>query len=544
VTAGANNDSLVDTPTPYGTDTGAGGEVRSNYCTLNPLDSGYIAIGTLSNGNLNYVQSSSGSASGRGTFGVSSGKWYWEYTQLGGNSSVGIVNESANLSTYVGGDANGWSYFVGGQKYTNNASASYGASYTTNDVIGIALDLDAGTLVFYKNGVSQGTAFSSLSGTMFPAISTSGISNVSCVLNFGQRPFAYTAPSGFKALCTQNLPDPTIADGSQYFNTVLYTGTGVAQSITGVGFQPDWVWQKARAEVANHRIADSVRGVDKVLYSSSTSAEATTDGVVDSFDSDGFTGGGGDVVGTGLTAVAWCWNAGGSNATNTDGTITSTVRANTTAGFSIVSYTGNGTNGATTGHGLGVTPSFIIIKNRDGTNSWRVYHSILGTSPTESLYLDLTSGATADTNIITGVSSSTMSLGISAGNASVNGSGDNYIALCFSEVTGYSKFSSYTGNGSTNGPFVYCGFRPAWIMWKRTDSTGGWTMIDADRSTYNEVGVNLAANSSNAESPYGQSDILSNGFKMRNTYSDSNASGGTFIFAAFAENPFKYSLAR
>jgi hypothetical protein len=337
-----------------------------------------------------------------------------------------------------------------------------------------------------------------------------------------------------------------------YFNTVLYTGTGAARSITGVGFQPDWVWFKRRGAVENHWLTDAVRGSTKGLFSNGTVGETTRTDQLTSFDADGFSLGA-DAAGytnvSGQSYVAWNWLAGNGTSSNTDGSITSTVSVNQKAGFSVVSYTGNGVNGATTGHGLGVTPSMIILKNRSGTNSWRVYHSILGASPTQTIYLELTNGFTTDPNRITGVNSSTMSLSIVDGNASLNGSGNNYIAYCFHSVEGYSKIGSYTGNGSTDGPFVYCGFRPAWVMVKRTDSTSNWTILDSARGAYNVNGQFLAANLSNSESYEStrQADFLSNGFKPRPTSvpnNDINSSGGTYIFMAFAESPFKYANAR
>jgi hypothetical protein len=242
VAAGAGNDSLVDVPLNGDqTDTGIGGEVRGNYATLNPVDGATL---TLSNGNLQSDQATGTYGSARGTIGVSSGKWYWEVTSGGGTQQIGIFRTTASLIADLASSASGYVYIENGQKYNNGTGASYGASYTTNDVIGVALDLDAGTLVFYKNGATQGTAYSSLTGSFAPAVAQAGTNTNQS--NFGQRPFAYTAPSGFKALCTTNLPEPTIADGSTVMDVALYTGNGSTQTISGLGFSPDLVWCKNR----------------------------------------------------------------------------------------------------------------------------------------------------------------------------------------------------------------------------------------------------------------------------------------------------------
>jgi hypothetical protein len=341
------------------------------------------------------------------------------------------------------------------------------------------------------------------------------------------------------------LPNPTIADGSEYFNTVLWAGTGATNSITGVGFAPDFVWIKQRSGTRQNNLYDTVRGATKELFSDSTEAENTLATGLTSFDSDGFTLGTGTRANeSGQTFVGWNWNAGGSSATNTDGTITSTVRANPTAGFSIVSYTGNGTAGATIGHGLGVAPKMIITKPRDTqtvNGGWAVYHTSVGNTGYLLLNLtDATSTASGAWNN-TSPTSSVFSVGTFQ---IVNTNTSPYIALCFSEVTGYSKFGSYTGNGSTNGPFVYCGFRPAFVVCKRTDTTSNWTLFDNKRLGYNVDNDRQYPNLAIADNTTDILDILSNGFKLRGTATDNNASGGTYIFMAFAENPFKYSLAR
>jgi hypothetical protein len=324
---------------------------------------------------------------------------------------------------------------------------------------------------------------------------------------------------------------------------VLYTGTGAALSITGVGFQPDFVWTKLRSQAGSHSLADVIRGGTAVLRSDSTAAEVTRANHIQSFDADGFTlGADGTSNLNGTTNVAWNWKA--SNATavsNTEGTITSQVSANPTAGFSIVSYTGTG-SAATVGHGLGAKPDLMIIKERDGVANWIVYHQSL--TADKFMILNLTN-AEADFTPIFNDTEPTSSVFTVGTNGDINGSADQYIAYCFHSVEGYSKFSSYTGNGSADGPFVYTGFRPAWVMVKRTDVANNWLIFDTERDVYNVAGLELFANLSDAENNNKpEFDMLSNGFKCRYTYTGSNASGGTYIYMAFAENPFKYSVAR
>jgi hypothetical protein len=556
VTAGAGNDSLVDSPTAYGTDTGVGGEVRGNYCVLNPLayDRIYPSFkATLSNGNLQAVTSSGGTgdySATIGTIGVSAGKWYWEMTGTAGTTlrCFGITDATLEVPSYPGGSARSWGYYSGGRLYNNSSFVSYGATWTTNDVIGVALDLDAGTLVFYKNGVSQGTAATGLSGTFTPILSDleSGVSST-IVCNFGQRAFAYTAPSGFKALCTTNLPTPTIGatsttQANDYFNAVTYTGNGSTQSITGVGFQPDFVWIKDRSAVTFHVLFDAIRGVQKYLVSNNTDAEGTLSTTLTAFNSDGFTygtNGSGNALNDAY--VAWNWNAGGSNATNTAGTITSTVRANTTSGFSIVTYTGTGAN-ATVGHGLGVAPQMVIVKARDDAESWKVYHASTG-GAVYQMVLNSTA-ARASVSTIWNSTDPTTSVFSIGTDSSVNQNTEKFVAYCFAPVAGYSAFGSYTGNGSADGPFVYTGFIPRWIMLKASSTTSGWLIIDTSRQNYNVEGPYLVANASDAETT-GTTvfDVLSNGFKMRSS-STLNTSSATYIYAAFAESPFKYALAR
>ncbi len=362
--------------------------------------------------------------------------------------------------------------------------------------------------------------------------------------------FAYTAPSGFKALCTQNLPTPTIGatsttQANQYFDVELWTGNDTVRTIT-FGMQPDFIWTKARNAAAGHRISDSVRGASGGIMlnlSSNSTAAENTDTAVTGIVSTGITlTSGNHPNNTGTTYVGWGWKGNGAGSSNTAGTITSTVSANTTSGFSIVTYTGNGTSGATVGHGLGVVPNMIIVKNRGAVTDWLIYHTSLGA--TKSIAFDTAAAITSSTRWNdTAPSSTLITLGTSSG---VNGSTNTYVAYAFAPVAGYSAFGSYVGNGSADGPFVYTGFRPMFILFKQSSASGNdWYIYDAVRSTYNVATNRLFPNSSAAEATnFNTLDILSNGWKVRDSNSAWNASGATYIYMAFAESPFKYALAR
>jgi hypothetical protein len=559
VTAGAGNDSLVDTPTPYGTDTGVGGQVRGNYCTLNPLAKGSIIA--LANGNLDASSSGTNYSQCLGTIGMSSGKWYWEVTVssvTGTSLGIGIAKDTTNLASY-GGDIGSFVYTNNGEKGSNDSFSGYGNSFTANDVIGVAFDADAGEIKFYKNNTVQNSgtpAFTGLTaGPYLPVVadqSTGAGNNWSIVTNFGQRPFAYTAPSGFKALCTQNLPEPTIVDGSEYFNTVLYTGNGSTNAITGVGHNPDLVWIKNRSGANNHVLFDDVRGESQVLYSNLTNAEDTLTGQ-QTIDDDGFTLGGGypNTNASGNSYVAWNWVANGAPTANnnSDGSITSTVSVNPTSGFSIVTYAGNSTAAATVGHGLGVTPSMVIVKNRSGAYGWIVRHFSL--SATQNIALQNTDGAytvssaTSHGGIGTLTSTTFTFISGTVDLLNVNANSNNYVAYCFAAIPGYSAFGSYTGNGSADGPLIHLGFKPAFVLIKSSTLVVGWVVLDAARDPYNVAFKRLNPNSSASEGTNVNAfDMLSNGFKLRTDDNAFNQNAATYIYMAFASNPFKYSLAR
>jgi hypothetical protein len=557
VTAGVTYDAMIDSPT----NTSA---TVANYCVLNPIN--LSTSSSTSNANLRFTNSAGGSSwrSVGSTIAPTSGKWYWEGVFSGSSGSggiyamIGVFNPNnyfiTNYTASTFWDA-GYAYYGDdGFKRILGAASSYGSSFTNGDTIGLALDLDSGTLTCYKNNVSQGVLASGLSGPLTPAFANFD-NNATVTANFGQRPFTYTPPTGFVRLNAYNLPDSTIKKGNTVMDATLYTGTNASQSITNAGaFKPDFVWVKSRSVSGNPVLVDSVRGANKVLYSPQTTAEETpTVGTaILSFNSNGFSLGG-DISGTSwgstngntFTYVGWQWQAGqGTNTSNTSGSITSTVSVNTTAGFSIVTYTGNSTAGATIGHGLGVAPSMIFTKTRSSAaGNWGVYHKSIGA--TQVLNLNLTAAA-ATSSAFWNNTAPTSSVFTVATSNDVNASATTYVAYCWAEIAGFSKFGSYLANASADGPFIYTGFRPKYILIKGSVAGNNWVALDTSRSTYNQVAAYLLPNLSNAEATAGNYiDILSNGFKIRDSGSDVNySSGATYIYMAFAENPFKNANAR
>jgi len=466
---------------------------------------------------------------------MSSGKWYWEGTlnAIGGAAYIGAGTAAASLTVNIGA-SNTWGYVNSGNKQSGNtAEVSYGSSYTTGDVIGVAFDADNGTLTFYKNGVSQGQAYSGLtSGPYFFMVT--GYNGTIWAANFGQKPFKFPPPEGFQPLTLANTPRPSIVRPDQYVGIVTYTGNGSTQTISGLGFSPDLVWVKARSTADDHMLTDTVRGATKAIRSNSTIEETTNSQFLNAFTSDGFSvGSNGNFNRNTETFVAWCWDAGSSTVSNTDGSITSSVRANPTAGFSVVTWT-VGTAPYTVGHGLNAEPYFIITKSRTGSGTnWSTYHKSTGNQ--SRTYLNLTLAASSGESIWnnTTPTSSVFSLGSSG-----EFSGD-MVAYCFAPVEGYSAFGSHTGNGSTDGPFVYTGFRPSFLITKETSGTGDWALWDAAREPYNVMDANLKPNSSEAENINSAHnlDMLSDGFKLRTTNLARNESGATYLYIAFAEAP-------
>ena len=520
LTAGSTYDSMNDVPVAYSA-------TAANYCVINPnANSGP----TITNGNLNQSGSSGFSQYVASTMGMSaSGKYYCELTcvTLGSEFTVGICTDQGSTN-YVGGTSTSWGYYTNGNKYNNGSGSAYGATYTSGDLIGVAFDAGAGTLTFYKNGTSQGTAFTGLtSGTYFFTMSTRTSGGASTgTANFGQQPFTYTPPSGYNALNTYNLSTPSIPQGNVYMNAVLQLGSAVntgANLFSQSGFTYGLAWGKDRTSSNNNQLVDTVRGTSNVIQSNTTSAETTYSAPTSSDN-----------------CVAWVWNAQNASGANSNGTINSTVSVSTTAGFSIVTWTYNGSG--TIGHGLGAVPQMIIQKDRtSGTYNWDVYHVSIGNTKRAIL----NSSAIPDVENVwnnTTPTSSVFSIG-----SSWYTNGDNIVSYCFAPVAGFSSFGTYSGNSSNQ--FIYTGFQPKWVMVRLSGPSGGgsWTVFDTSRSPYNLEALRLQPNSSNAEASTGSNGIngLSNGFQLVGDYNggDTNLSGYTYIYAAFASNPFAYSNA-
>ena len=554
----------------------------NNFATLNSIHNG---TGLLSEGNLRHASAFGyGYVYGKSTIAIpETGKWVFE--------GYFLVTPTTNNYNSIGVTSNpnlaGSPFNASGNYGINDASSTYGQSFVQNGArqgsitlpnftfIQVLVDRDNNQMTFVKDGVLQTGTGSTVaipsSGLLFPVI---GEYVSTQIVNFGQDSsfggevtaqgntdangigdFYYAPPAGYLALCTANLPNPAINPEqddvpADYFNTVLYTGNGSTQSITGVGFQPDFTWFKARSSAYDHQVVDVIRGAGNVIYTNLTDPEGTLN-TVSSFDSDGFTVDGTTYAGTngnGTTFVAWNWLAGNGTTSNTDGTITSTVSANEKAGFSIVSWTGDGVNNKTIGHGLSEAPQAIITKARSAAWSWYVWTDAF--AATTGLTLNTADAVATFSYGTWGTKTSTTIEAVSGANglANINASGTTYIAYCFNSVEGYSKIGSYTGNGSTDGPFVYTGFRPAFVITKSSSAVGSWSIYDHKRTGYNPIDVWLRANGADAESTSAISgpdiDILSNGFKLRSADNTLNANGTTYIYMAFAEMPFKYSNAR
>ena len=517
-----------------------------NHWTLNPLDSG----STLANGNLQ--NKGGGSTNTHAPAFPKTGKWYVEIdcidinTGTAGAHFFGICDASVPYSaSFSDHAATSAGQQRGGQLKKDNSNTSSGTAVNDGDVIALAFDADNLTLDLYVNNSASGSQITGLTDVQYKLWIQDGGTVTNMQFNFAEASFEYTPPTGFKALSTANLPTPSITDGSAYFQPTIYTGNGTAIGSGGLEvnqsgnstFQPDFAWIKNRTTSGNeHDLYDAVRGATKVVFSSTAGAEATVSEGLTSFDTDGFTvGNRGEVNTSGNSMVAWQWLANGSGSSNTDGSITSTVSANTTAGFSIVKYTGTGSN-ATVGHGLGAVPKMILIKDTTNTESWIVYHEAVGNDG--NLYLNLTNAkATQAVFQDTTPTSSVFSLGTTDG---ANKASGVHIAYCFAEIPGYSSIGSYTGNSSTDGPFVYTGFKPAFVLFKvSSNAPTGWVMLDNQRDTYNAVNHVLQPNESSAESSGSDNwDILSNGFKVRTTWAAVNGSGYTVTYMAFAKHPF------
>jgi len=567
-------DQMLDTPT-------------NNFCTWNPLVTyvGWPDPYTMSEGNLKVVTGVDALSNIFGTMATgATGKWYAEFLVLDSQQRQGVgatsdLNATQDRANNFGNLTGSRDFGYAGQSglfHINGGNSAYGDAFSNGDIIAIAINLDDNEVNFYRNNVAQGvkTIIASSAGYVIGVTNISSGYNMTMAANYGQDSsfagektaqgnqdanaigdFYYAPPTGFLAVCTSNLPDPEIALPTDHFNTVLYTGTDVSagRAITGVGFQPDFVWSKSRSIVFNHLVEDSVRGSNKTIRPDENSIQDTDHiaGYLTSFDSDGYT----TVAGTtnnsryndtSVTYVSWNWKAGGApSVTNSAGSIESEVSANTTAGFSIVTFENNNTTGATVGHGLSQAPDMMFLKLYTAAYSWNVYSSGMDATAPEDYYMELNNtsaraDSAADAWNDTPPSATVFTLGAEGSNAV---GGEDVVAYCFHSVEGYSKIGSYEGNGSLDGAFIYTGFRPAFVITKSIDSTSDWQMFDEKRVGYNVDNYELEANDSAVEDTSTEFiDIVSNGFKNRDT-TDPNVAE-TYIYLAFASSPFKTSNAR
>ena len=575
-------DSVQDSPT-------------NNFPTMNALEPASRKAGTIKDGNLllengNHNLQRTNFFFGKG--GITSGKWYWEVRNQNG-TYASYVGLTSNLTEDSGEIMNSTDKNFIGSHTSKTFSASSGTGRTnqgSNKTMQFLLDVDNQELIAKYDGTTifTDTNIPDAATTQYvPYVATtndgsSGSLWADVIWNFGQDStmagnisangnsdgngigdFHYSVPSGYLALCSANLPDPTIKLPNKHFDTLLYTGNNFdgTRAITGYNFQPDWIWTKNRTAATSHHLYDEVRGLGsgKEICTDKTQAEGGENGAAYGYMTSYGTGGFNTVKGSdstngnynlninGHSYAAWAWNGGGSTVTNNDGSISSQVRANTSAGFSIISWTGTGSN-LTIGHGLGVKPSAHITKARTGSSGcpWFLYLSDFGAN--SNLRLNTTdainSGAgQSDLYNDTEPTSSVITIGDSS---CINENNGTYITYAFSEVAGYSKFGNYVGNGNADGTFIFTSFRPAWVLIKNSSSgSTDWILKDATIETFNVVDAALKANTSDAESSSLSSvDFLSNGFKIRNNGSFTNTNGNTYIYLAFAESPFKNSRAR
>ena len=584
----ATGDSTLDSPS-------------NNFATLRHMSTPPSSGSSLSEGDLKFTTGSSGSARNLNRQGIStllpkSGKWYAEVRVTGGdeNNFVGVgpyqiqISPTSNNTRYV------YYYGPSGEVYQRTAgsesNASHGAGFGNDDIVGIYIDMDASTPLVYfsKNGqwangsgsnnqanptsaITLGNSFFTTdtgghTGIGIIVSSSSGGSNVNYQANFGQDStfsglttaggntddrgigdFKYPVPSGALALCSKNLPltSPSVIRPKKHFDTLLYTGNGSSgHRISGLEFKPDFAWVKRRDSGANHGIYDSVTGVTSYLRADLNNAQDTNLSHLSSFNEDGFTLGADTYQnGNSQTFVAWCWKAGGATTVaNTDGDQTTQVSVNEEAGFSIVTYTGTGSN-TNIGHGLGGTPDIVITKSRSASGDWAFLDRIGNSTAEYGLFLNDNGGYssyqggtywndTLPTSTVFRVSSS----------AATNASGVTYVAYCWRSIPGYSKMGIYRGNGNADGKFVDCGFRPAWLLIKRTNASRNWMLFDNKRDIDNPVQTFLEADLSSADATLnGGVLFLTNGFKCITADTDVNANdvsgGDTYLYMAFAEQP-------
>ena len=515
-----------------------------NHATLNPIYP-YPSVVTLSDANLKYFDSNTAYATPVLASMVAAGKCYWEYTINGYNASapyLGIGDATVDPLLSANGWMTGNAFFVAPNGMVWNWSPAVPndwVTYVTGDVIGFAYDSSNKQITVTKNGGDSKTWTANAPGAVIPVCALS--SSKDLTVNYGQQPLLYK-PAGFEALQTQNLPAATIKDGREHFAVVTYTGTGSTQSIDSLKFQPDFVWIKDRGQDKSNVLFDVIRGPLQRIMSNSTQEEVTAAGTLVSFDPNGFTVGNNTGVNdaNGSNYVAWCWNAGGPAVANNDGSTNSQVAANTAAGFSIISYTGTGSN-TTIGHGLDKAPEFILCKNRDRTINWTGYH--IATDPTnpQNYYLSLNTNEQANNDSNMWVAKPTDSV-ISVGSYNFNNaSGEDLIMYAWHSVPNFSSIGGYVGNANDDGVFVNLNFRPAWLMIKQISASGNpWIIFDSTRDTHNPMTSVLYPNTTSGEysGADNEIDFVSNGFKIRNPNNTTNQAGMAYVYAAFGENPF------
>ena len=586
------SDIVLDTP-------------ENNFC-INNINLFRVSYGfpTYSEGSLKYGAPPTNSwGFNASTFNLTSGKWYAELRTTGNSSALaGVLNVGhygydhflvQNPQSVTGA----WLLFMDGtatkQKMNNSQSDVTYTAWNNAKILGIALNADDKELSFFVDGTLQdgigssgifdiSTGGSTSDAWSFHAATATGVSVV-FHWNYGQDStfsgvetaggnadangngdFHTAPPAGFLAVCSANLPEPTIGPNSgddensdDYFKPTIFTGDGSDARAITVGFKPDWVWMKQRTDASGGYLVNSSTGNNAALQTTNVNAEGTFASMT--FTSTGITVSGNSNLNNenAHKYVFWSWKANGGTATasgsESGNTLAYSAQANTTAGFSIVTYTGNGADSAdvTVNHGLGVKPRMVIVKNRTDATRWQIYHEDLsadGSYTKKNILLNTTGAESGYSSQIKSVSSSAFVVRDvdSDGNANVNKNNSNYIAYVFAEIDGYSKFGSYTGNGNANGAFVFTGFRPAFVMHKRINAVEDWHIIDSARSPTNLTRNVIFPNTTDADTVYTseQYDILSNGFKLRNTGTSKNGDGSTYIYMAFAEQPFKYSNAR
>tara|TARA_Y100000401_G_scaffold60927_1_gene48280 strand:- start:525 stop:2924 length:2400 start_codon:yes stop_codon:yes gene_type:complete len=547
VSAWPDNDSVTDTPT-------------NNFATINILDKHNDANAT--NGNLSVNTSASAGHYGiYSTFGLRGGKWYHEMKNNGNNNWRHALMEfehdhgSDNIDSTVGNNTSavnkrGYGLIVpSGNAIHDSTTNSYGSGLSGSEVLMCAVDLDNGKIYWGKDGTwfnsgdpaaGSNPAFTGIDTDLYYTFAYHTFGGNNCHVNFGQQGFSHTPPSGFQAMCTANLPDPDIEDPTKHHETVLYSGNGSQRAVDELEFSPDLVWIKRRNASNFHILANTVSGAGKYLVTNTTDAESTGGtNLINGFNTNGFDVGTEQAVNNSSgTYASWSWNAGDSTVTNTSGSRTTQVRANQTCGFSILTFNyGSGTQ--TLGHGLGKPPKWILGKTLDNSTAWVIYHSGVGANGWFNLNTSPVNSGSAVWNNQE-PTSTLINLGTGMSNQ-----GDA-IFFAWSEITGFSHFGNYYGNGSANGPYVHCGFRPAWVMYKNVSQNGGqWFIRDNKRETGNPNNTSLAAESSGSEveSSLVDTDFLANGFKLRETNEGTNNNNIQYIFMAFAEHPAKYARA-